>query len=284
MIRPGDGTSPGIDQVNLGPAPPRSLPTLGVWHEQAHSGYRAHQSANGSKILIAGSDGSVMIYDAVAGTFTVSRQDFKSLGGSYAASSFNQYVVGNNLLDSSGVPSAVLPISTGTPSGFAFVDTAQSAYFTTAPNSSSPGVISQVNLANGSMIQPTAMVEAPILGATSSSGSTGGTGAQTTTCAGAASASCTAPLFTPSVNTVWTRSLAPLPSGTAIISLSTSGLTVLPWTYAAAVAAPQVAAVVSAADGESPAAPGGLISFYGSQLSPTNLATTGTSGADRARQ
>jgi uncharacterized protein (TIGR03437 family) len=40
------------------------------------------------------------------------------------------------------------------------------------------------------------------------------------------------------------------------------------------VAPPQITKVVSAADGVSPAAPGGLISIYGSQLSPTNLATS----------
>jgi uncharacterized protein (TIGR03437 family) len=39
------------------------------------------------------------------------------------------------------------------------------------------------------------------------------------------------------------------------------------------VAPPQIAALVSAADSKSPVAPGGLITLYGSQLSPTNLAT-----------
>lgn len=72
----------------------------------------------------------------------------------------------------------------------------------------------------------------------------------------------------------FTRTLAPLPSRNALISLTTSGFTVLPWTYAASVAPPQVAKIVSAADGVSPAAPGGLISIYGSQLSATNLATS----------
>ncbi len=37
--------------------------------------------------------------------------------------------------------------------------------------------------------------------------------------------------------TGWTRTLAPLPNQSAIISLSTSGFTVLPWNYAAAVGA-----------------------------------------------
>ncbi len=81
-------------------------------------------------------------------------------------------------------------------------------------------------------------------------------------------------MFQPSVNSVWTRSLAPLPNQTAIITLTTSGMTVLPWTYAAAVAPPTITKVVSAADGRSPVAPGGLISLFGSQLSPTNLATS----------
>ena len=42
-----------------------------------------------------------MLYDAVSDTFTVSRKDFTALSGAYAASNFNYYVVGNNLLDSS---------------------------------------------------------------------------------------------------------------------------------------------------------------------------------------
>jgi uncharacterized protein (TIGR03437 family) len=60
----------------------------------------------------------------------------------------------------------------------------------------------------------------------------------------------------------------------AIISATTSGFTVLPWTYDAAVAPPSISTVVSAADGVSPVAPGGLITIYGNQLNPTNLATT----------
>ncbi len=52
-----------------------------------------------------------MIYDANADSFTVSRKDYTSLVGSYAASSFNQYVVGNHLLDASGVSLLDLPTS-----------------------------------------------------------------------------------------------------------------------------------------------------------------------------
>ena len=72
---------------------------------------------------------------------------------------------------------------------------------------------------------------------------------------------------------VFTHSLVPLPDQSEILNLTTSGFTVLPWTYAAAVAPPQITSVVSAADGKSPSAPGGLIEVLGNRLSATNLAT-----------
>jgi uncharacterized protein (TIGR03437 family) len=69
------------------------------------------------------------------------------------------------------------------------------------------------------------------------------------------------------------RSLAPLYDRSAVIALTVSGITVLPWNYDAAVAPPKIAAVVNAADGKLPVAPGGLISVFGSQMAPVNLAT-----------
>jgi len=60
------------------------------------------------------------------------------------------------------------------------------------------------------------------------------------------------------------RTLAPLYNQTAVISLTVSGFTVLPWTYDAAVAPPQISSVVNAADGTQPVAPDGLISVLDS--------------------
>jgi len=72
------------------------------------------------------------------------------------------------------------------------------------------------------------------------------------------------------------RTLAPLNDRSAVISLSVSGFSVLPWNYDAAVAPPKITAVVNAADGKLPVAPGGLISIYGQQMAPLNLATRET--------
>jgi uncharacterized protein (TIGR03437 family) len=59
-----------------------------------------------------------------------------------------------------------------------------------------------------------------------------------------------------------------------VVVLSTSGFTVLAASYGAAVAPPQISSVVNAANGTSPVAPLGLISVYGQQMSPVNMATS----------
>jgi uncharacterized protein (TIGR03437 family) len=258
-VRPIVSKNPGLGRVDMIARVVTQLPSLGVYQNSLPLDTVLASPSNGAGILIASSDGSVMLYDANADSFTVSRKDFNGLSGAYAASNFNQYVVGTNLLDASLVPKGQILTSAGTSSGFAFVN--QSGYYTSATSSTSPGMIEQVNLTTGNGIQPTATVEAPMLGATS-----GSTSANATTTPASPTAASNVSVFT--------RSLAPLPTQTSIIVLSTSGFTVLPWTYSASVASPQIAAVVSAADGKSAAAPGGLITIYGSNLSPTNQATS----------
>ena len=80
-----------------------------------------------------------------------------------------------------------------------------------------------------------------------------------------------APLLSSTANP-FVRTVAPV--GGNIVVLTTSGLTVLPSGYDAAVAPPAISAVVSAADGSSAVAPGGLISIYGSNMAATNMATS----------
>ena len=270
----------GIGRVDMIARVVTQLPTLGVYQNNLPTNTVLASSANGANILIASADGSVMLYDANADTFTASRKDFGSLSGAYAASSFGQFVVGNNLLDSSLVPKGQVLTGGAVSSGFAFVN--QTGYYVSLPTVTStadPGMIEQVNLSTGNAIQPTAMVEDPLLPATKITNTL--TGTYTQVCTNTTSGNTTTSVCSsvPNVTSVtspsgFTRTLAPLPTQTSIIVLTTSGFTVLPWTYAASVAPPQISAIVSAADGKSSAAPGGLITIYGSNLSPTNLATS----------
>jgi uncharacterized protein (TIGR03437 family) len=247
VTRNASGGDPNIHRIDLISLSSSRLPSLGVYQNKVALNSVTTASTNGSSILIASADGSVMLYDANANSFTVSRKDFTALSGSYAASNFNQYVVGNNLLDSSLVPVLQFESGTGNPSGFAFVD--QGAFRTTAPapsagaQSTSAGIIQRLDLTHptSSVSLATLIVEAPLLGAT-----------------GAA----------------FTRTIAPIWDRSAIVNLTVSGFTVLAPNYDASVAPPQISKVVNAADFNTTIAPGGLVSVFGNQLSPINLATS----------
>ncbi|MBI4876254.1 MAG: hypothetical protein HY822_16585 [Acidobacteria bacterium] len=227
-----------IDRIDMGARTATELPALGVYENSVHINTVLVAAPNGSSILAAQADGNLLLYSANADSFTISRKDFSSLAGAYAASSFDQFVVGNSLLNSSLVQARQFETGTGSPSGFAFVD--QSGFRTTAASASAPGVIQRVDLASGAGQRATRMVEAPLL---------------------------------PETGAAFTRTLAPLYSRGAILSLTTSGFTALAWNYDASVAAPRIERVVNAADLTAAVAPGGLISVLGRDLSVTNLAT-----------
>jgi uncharacterized protein (TIGR03437 family) len=70
------------------------------------------------------------------------------------------------------------------------------------------------------------------------------------------------------------RTLATLADRSAMIALTTSGFTVLPWDYDAGVAPPVLDHVVNAADFTKSMAPGGLAAVFGSHLSATSLSST----------
>ncbi len=228
-----------IDRVDMTTRTATELPSLGVYENDINEATVLVASPNGSSILVAEADGNVMLYDANADTFTVSRKDAEELKGAYAASSFGQYVVGDRLLNASLVTTSMMETGTGETSGFAFVD--QFGFRTTAPSAEDPGVIQRVDIQTGGGVRATRMAEAPLLGTTAYP---------------------------------FTRTLAPLYSRQLIISLTTSGFTVLPWDYDASVAPPKIGAVVNAADYTEPVAPGGLVSIFGWDLSPVNQASS----------
>jgi uncharacterized protein (TIGR03437 family) len=236
--RSSSGGDNGVHKIDLITRTSTRLPSLGIFENKIAVNTVVTGSPNGSTILFASSDGTVMLYDANVDTFTVSRKDGATLSGSFAASSFDQYVVGNQLLNRSLVKVATFESGSGQASGFAFVD--NEGFRTTAASAASPGVIQRVT-SNGSGIRATRMTEAPLLGAT-----------------GAA----------------FTRTIAPLYSRNAIVNLTTSGFTVLPWTYDDSVAPPRLSRVVNAADQSGAVAPGGLVTIQGTNLSPVNVASS----------
>ena len=244
------GTACAIDRLDLFSRCAYSPPTLGIFKNDS-SALPATSvlspSPDQNSILVAAPNGNVMLYDATHDTFILSRKDLTALSGGYAVSSAAaspgsanaaRYVIGDNIFDSSLVPQGTFDTSVGHTAGFAF--TGIGGYRVTGTAASAAGVIQNVaNIMQPGTVKPVRTVEAPDMSSTAQP---------------------------------FTRTVGPL-SG-SIVLLTTSGVTVLAPNYDAAVATPMISAVVSAADGSQNVAPGGLVSIYGQQMSPMNMATS----------
>jgi uncharacterized protein (TIGR03437 family) len=228
-----------IDRINLLSRTAFTPATLGIYENNINVNTVLEASSNGASILAAMPDGTVMLYDASSDAFIASRKDFSSLTGAYAVSNRGAFVIDNHLLNSSLVPVGDLDRTSGASSGFTFVD--QAGFRTTAAASESPGVMQRVDIGLAEIIRPTAMAEAPLVG---------------------------------QPGALFTRTLDALYDHSAFVSLTVSGFTAIAWNYDASVAPPSIQKVVNAADGSDGIAPGGLVTVWGSQLSPVNISTS----------
>jgi uncharacterized protein (TIGR03437 family) len=226
-----------IDVIDLVSQTASPLPSLGPWKNDIHISTTLTAAPNGASILAAMPDGRLALYNANANAFTVARQDSSALKGALAASSYGTFIVDHFLLNESLVN--VSPIGSGadTSSGFAFVE--QEGLFATI-STAGAGWLQRMHPSVQSPL-PTQTVESPLVGDT---------------------------------EFPFRRTLAPLADRSAVVELTTSGFTVLPWNFEAGVAPPVLNRLVNAADFTRPVAPGGLASVFGSQLSPMTLAST----------
>jgi uncharacterized protein (TIGR03437 family) len=291
-----------ILQLDIAEGTGAELPTLGVFTNLTNANTVLATSQNGSSIIIAQADGTVYLYDANSNTFAVSQSIATALAGPYAASAVNQYVVDNDLLNSSLNPVLTFQTSTGSPSGFAFVD--ETGFRSTAPAPAGTAISSTtttetcVNTATGSICTITSSTGTTIQTCTNT-----GTGSTCTTTTGpptpgpgvgqstapgvmeridmtnpsSSVSNATQMVEAPLLGTAtspFTRTIAPLASQTAIMNLTVSGVTVMPWNFNASVSPPNITSVVNAGNFGTDIAPGGLISVFGTNLSPVNMASS----------
>lgn len=215
------------------------LPSLDVFENNINIDTVLVASPNGAKILGASKDGTTFLYDGNSNSFVATRKDNPVLGGAYAASSFDQFVVGNFVLNGSLVPIRRLAPDTQPNYGFAFVD--NTGFRTTSGSVEGPGTIQRISFPTGTAQIGTRTVESP--------------------------------LFSNLTNQPFIRTVAPLLSRNSIVMLTVSGFTVLPWTFDAAVAIPKITKVTNLADGTTAIAPGSLVKIEGNDLSPINQAS-----------
>jgi uncharacterized protein (TIGR03437 family) len=228
-----------ISRVDFSSRRATELPTLDVFENNINVDTVLIASPNGAKIMGASKDGTTLLFDGNSNSFVASRKDTQILGGSYAASNFDQFVVGNFLLNGSLVPIRRLAPDTQANFGFAFVD--NTGFRTTSASLDGPGTIQRIAFPSGAAQIGTRMLESPL-----QSNAT----------------------IQPFIRTV-----APLYSRNAIVVLTVSGFTVLPWNYDVAVATPRITRVTNLADGSGRVAPGSLVKIEGNDLSPINQAS-----------
>ncbi|WP_162179895.1 hypothetical protein [Bryobacter aggregatus] len=228
-----------ISRVDFVSRTATALPTLDTFTNDINVDTVLVASPNGAKIMGASKDGTTFLFDGNSNSFVTSRKDVTVLGGAYAASSFDQFVVGNFLLNGSLVPTKRLGPDTQTTYGFSFVDNL--GFRLTSAGADGPGTIQRLVFPTATTQIGTRTVESPVL-----------------------SNATTQPFI---------RTIAPLYSRNAIVLLTVSGFTVLPWSYDAAVATPRITKVTNLADGSTAIAPGSLVKIEGIDLSPINQAS-----------
>ncbi|HYW48015.1 MAG TPA: hypothetical protein VE959_34445 [Bryobacteraceae bacterium] len=233
------GAAGAIDRIDLASQTSAALPSLGVFQNTLNTDTVLAATPDGGAILAVSADGTVTLYDAADDTFIVSRKLPATLSGAFAASGSGQFLAGNTLLNSSLVPVAT-STGAGFPAGFAFVDGFGIRMSGPQAAAGDSGIVEHVDLATGDPIRPTRLAEQPLVSASPS---------------------------------VFTRTLAPLANRNALIALTVSGFTAMAWNYDAATVPPAIGRIVNAADLTSNLAAGSLISVFGSNLNPVNMAT-----------
>ncbi|MBZ2185491.1 MAG: hypothetical protein K7J46_12330 [Bryobacter sp.] len=224
-----------ISRVDFSSRTATELQTLDTFENNIDIDTVLLASPNGARIMGASKDGTTLLFDGNSNSFVAARRDTSALSGAYAASSFDQFVVGNFLLNASLVPIRRIAPDSQASFGFSFVDA--TGFRVSAGAIEGPGTIQRIAFPSGSAQIGTRIVESPL------------------------QSNSAQPFI---------RTLAPLFSRNSIVVLTVSGFTVLPWTYDAAVTSPRISRVTNLADGTSAVAPGSLVRIEGSDLSPIN--------------
>ena len=163
VTRDSGGSNPNFHRIDFASRTSVSLPSLGVWENKVPLEYHAERLAQW--LDHRGGVRPTEACSCMTPTWTALRfpaRTSRSLSGAVAASSYGQYVIGNQIFDSSLVPTATIQPTNGNSSGFIFLD--QNGFFVSAADSASPGVLARVNASNGTATLPTGVVEAPAAG------------------------------------------------------------------------------------------------------------------------
>ncbi|MCS7043139.1 MAG: hypothetical protein NZR01_10130 [Bryobacteraceae bacterium] len=215
---------------------------LGIFENCVDTGSLLAASPGGATAMLAAPNGVTMLYESDSRTWVAARQDFTAISGTAAAFSDALYVAGFDLLDMSLFPTARTG-GRGTPAGAAAMgDGSFAATYVASPG---PAYLDRLLVEGGAVGRRTVrLIESPLIPYTPPA---------PTNLVGAT----ILPLLRTLTVMAWPRQL---------VSLSTSGVMVVEWTFDTPVPTPDISAVFNAADQRAALAPGSLMVIRGSGL------------------
>jgi uncharacterized protein (TIGR03437 family) len=196
-------------------------------------------------ILLAQPDGSLLLFETASGKWVAARKDLTGLSGAFASLGDNSYIIGNTVFDQALVPLGSLGMDTSSIS----TGTALSSrgLLRTSPVSGGVAIIERIDLAGGR--RSARLAENPPSVTSTQAGPIGLIGQYALP---------------------FLRSLTVVPASNTYVSLSTSGMMVIPANFDDPAPIPSVQSVRNSADGTAGIAPGGLIMITGSGLTGTS--------------
>jgi uncharacterized protein (TIGR03437 family) len=240
----GGGPEAKVFRADLGTRAAFPYATLGIFRNEISIDSAVTASPGGATALLVEPDGDAYVYEAAASSFVLGRKETGSLSGAYAAFTDELYLAGNVLLDRSLRPILRLDTDAARLSGAMGIP--GEAYYVTSATVAGPGSIQRLDAGSFPAFRNVRLTEAPPVAANR--------------------APADPSILTGVTNLAFHRSLALMQWPRTFLSLSVSGVQILPPDFDRPTPAPSIEAVLNAADASRGFAPGTLITIQGRAL------------------
>lgn len=243
--RPASGEELGkVFRADLGTRRASPYATLGIFKNEIAVDSAVTASPTGATALVVEPNGNTYMYEAASSGFVLGRKETGPLSGAYAAFSDELYLAGNTTFDRSLKPFLRLDTEAVRLSGA--VGIPGEAYYVTSATASGPGSIQRLDAVEFPAFRNVRLTEAPPVASNRPPADPN--------------------VLTGVTNLAFNRSLALMQWPRTYLSLSVSGVQILPEDFDRPVPAPVIEAVSNAADASRGFAPGTLITIQGSAL------------------
>jgi uncharacterized protein (TIGR03437 family) len=233
-----------VFRADLGTRSAFPYSSLGIFKNEIMIDSAVTASPTGATALVVEPNGNTYMYEAASGNFVLGRKETAALSGTYAALSDELYLAGNTLFDRSLKPFMRLDTEGARTSGA--VGIPGEAYYITSATAAGPGSIQRLDAVEFPAFRNVRLTEAPPVASNRLPSDPN--------------------VMVGVTHLAFNRSLALMQFPRSYLSLSVSGVQILPADFDQPAPAPVIEAVSNAADESRGFAPGTLITIRGNAL------------------